>query len=60
MKDRYNELYIELERFMELCNIADYTDRKNYKKFSSMIHDLNDQIYLLELINKQEEIEIIK
>lgn len=60
MKDRYNELYIELERFMKLCNIADFTDRKNYKKFTNMIHDLNDQIYLLELIEKQEEIEIIK
>lgn len=60
MKDRYSELYIELERFLKLCNIADYTDRKNYKKFSNMVHDLNDQIYLLELIKNQEEIEIIK
>lgn len=55
----YMELYIDLERFMNVCNIADFTDKNNYKKFAELIHDLNDQIYLLEIIDKKEEIETL-
>ena len=54
----YTDLSIDLERFMNICNIADFTNKENYKRFSNMIHDLNDQIYLLEIIDK-EEIETI-
>ena len=54
----YTDLSIDLERFMNICNIADFTNKENYNRFSNMIHDLNDQIYLLEIIDK-EEIETI-
>lgn len=56
----YMELWIDLERFMNVCKIEDFTKKENYKKFANMIHNLNDQIYLLEIIDKNEEIEIIK
>ena len=60
MDDRlYVELLIDLERFLNICNIADFTKRKDYKKFSNMIHDINDQIYLLEIIENKDDIEII-
>ena len=57
----YMELWIDLDRFMNICNIEDFTKKDNYKKFANMIHDLNDQIYLLEIIDKKEkeDIEII-
>ena len=55
----YTELYIDLERFMNVSNIADFTNKSNYKKFAELIHDLNDQIYLLEIIDKEDEIEVI-
>lgn len=56
----YTDLMIDLDRFINLCNLEDYENKSNFKKFSKMIHQLNDELYMLEIINKEDKIETIE
>ena len=56
-KDRlYTDLFLSLQRFIQICNLEDFQEKENYKEFSKMMHNLSDSIYLLEIIDKEDEI----
>lgn len=57
MKDDklYVDLYIALQRFINLCNLEDFKKVESYQRFSEMVHELNDDIYLLEILDKTDE-----
>lgn len=52
----YVDLFLALQRFKNICNLEEYTKKENYNTFKEMIHELNDAIYLLEIIDKEDEI----
>ena len=56
-KDRlYTDLFLALQRFIQICNLEDFQKKENYKEFSQMMHNLSDSIYLLEIIDKEDEV----
>lgn len=56
----YTDLMIDLDRFINLCNLEDYKNKSNFKRFSEMIHQINDELYMLEIIDKEDNIETIE
>lgn len=57
MEDKiYVDLFLALQRFHNICNLEDFKNKENYTTFKEMIHELNDSIYLLEIIDKEDEI----
>lgn len=55
----YTDLCKDLDRFINLCNLEDYKNKSNFNKFSEMIHQINDELYMLEIIDKEDKIETI-
>lgn len=57
-KEIYSTLVLYLERFKNICDIESLkTTEKDFCHFANLVHDINDQLYLLELIdNKEDEI----
>ncbi len=56
-KEIYKSLLIYLDRFKNICNIEELKrTEKDFKTFSDLIHDINDQLYLLEIVDKEDEI----
>ena len=56
----YTDLCIDLDRFINLCKLEDYKNKSNFKRFSEMIHQINDELYMLEIIDKEDNIETIE